>query len=441
MKLKEVKNKNYCATIAKISNIVELDNCDNVQAAIVLGSQVIVSKDTKKDDVGIFFPIECKLSDEYLSNNNLYRHVEKNKDNDKVGYFEDNGRLKAVKFRGNKSEGLFMPLESLDFISDKLNLKEGDDFDEINGIPICEKYIVKRSRMPGQGEGKKPIGRVSRLVDNQFRLHRDTEQLKRNIEYLKIDDLISITSKLHGTSAVFGNILVKRKLKLREKIARLFGVKIQETEYDLVYSSRKVVKNEYFFNKKSQEWRNAKEGYYGLNVWEKWANKIREFVPKGMSVYGEIVGYIAEDSFIQKGYHYGCENGESELYIYRITQTNEDGNVTELTRLQIDEFCKRNGLNATPLLYYGHAYDLYRSIEVDDNWPENFLAKLTADELFGMNDSMCTLNNNEVPAEGVVVRIEGLYNPTPFKLKNYAFLEHETKILDEGEEDIEESVE
>ena len=104
----KLTNKNYCATIVKITKLIDLDNCDNVIHANIFGNLVVVSKDTKVDDVGIFFPVECKLSDEYLSKNNLFRHSEKNVDTTKVGYFEDNGRIKAVKFRGNTSNGLFI---------------------------------------------------------------------------------------------------------------------------------------------------------------------------------------------------------------------------------------------------------------------------------------------------------------------------------------------
>lgn len=47
MSLKEPKNKNYCATVVEIKTLVPLDGCDFVQAAIIMGNQVIVSKDVK----------------------------------------------------------------------------------------------------------------------------------------------------------------------------------------------------------------------------------------------------------------------------------------------------------------------------------------------------------------------------------------------------------
>jgi hypothetical protein len=70
-------------------------------------------KKYKRRRYGIYFPVECKLSDEFLKNNNLYRHNEKNINIEKKGYFEDNGRIKAAKFRGHISNGFFIELESL----------------------------------------------------------------------------------------------------------------------------------------------------------------------------------------------------------------------------------------------------------------------------------------------------------------------------------------
>ena len=66
---------NYCATVIKIEKIVELENCDNVYAAIIMGNQVIVSKNIKVGDIGLFFPVETKLSKDYLSANNLYLYI------------------------------------------------------------------------------------------------------------------------------------------------------------------------------------------------------------------------------------------------------------------------------------------------------------------------------------------------------------------------------
>lgn len=432
MNIEKPRNINYCATIVKISNIVELENCDNVVAAIVSGYQIITGKDAKIGDIGVFFPVECKLSNEMLSNNNLYRNKEKNTDKAKGGYIEDNRRLKCVKFRGNKSEGLFMPIESLEWTGFDLEaLDVGIEFDKLNGKEICCKNIPKRNQSQTSSNKKKnKVARVSRMIENQFRLHVDTEQFKKNMWKVAPDTMISISRKIHGTSAVIGNILVKRKLSIGEKILNFIGIKIQQTEYDNVYSSRNVIKNEYFNP-------DGVEGFYGTNIWATWADKLKGVIPKGTTLYGEIVGYLPTGVFIQKGYDYKCEEGTSRFAVYRVTQTNEDGQVLEFTKPMIEEFCERAGLETVEYFFYGKARDIYPDIPNDDNWNDEFLARLEKDEDLGMNDIDCPLNSVSVPSEGIVIRIESMYNPNPMKLKNFRFYEFETKMLDEGVEDIE----
>ena len=179
MKLEKPENSNYAAVIAKVDNIVALDNCSNVQAAIILGNQVIVSKDVQKDTIGIYFPLECALSKEYMKNNNLHRDSTLNLDTTQKRYFETNGRVRCQKFRGNKSEGLFMPLDSLSFLlSDKISeLQLRDEFDKIEGVNICKKYVVKDFKTagaPGSKKGKGKAAQESKLVEGQFKFHDDT---------------------------------------------------------------------------------------------------------------------------------------------------------------------------------------------------------------------------------------------------------------------------
>ena len=157
MKINKPKNENYAAVVVQIKTIVPLENCDNVHAAIILGNQVIVDKSVKVGDIGLYFPLETQLSQQYLSNNNLYRKPELNVNPENKGYFEENGRIRCVKFRGHKSEGLFMPLRSIQFAyaySDG-DFNYGDTFDELEGTPICSKYVVKTNRTPGQPGNKK----------------------------------------------------------------------------------------------------------------------------------------------------------------------------------------------------------------------------------------------------------------------------------------------
>lgn len=255
--IKEPKNKNYCATVVEIKTLVPLANCDNVQYAIIMGNSVVVSKEVKIGDIGLFFPVETQLSKEYLSANNLYRKPELNSNPEEKGYFEENGRIRCVKFRQNKSEGLFMPHSSITFTgSEPLNV--GDEFDELKGIEVCKKYIPKNTRTSGAPGSKKDRSKKyeSKLVDGQFRFHSDTSMLYKNLHKFTPESLISVTYKLHGTSGISSYVLCKQPATWLNKAAVWFwnnivcGIipdkftfSLEEVGYDYLYSSRKVIKN------------------------------------------------------------------------------------------------------------------------------------------------------------------------------------------------------
>lgn len=439
MKLKTPKNINYCATIAKIDQIVQLNNCDNVVAAIVRGNQVIVQKDSKIGDIGVLFTIETRLSDKYCKENNLNSDPLMNSDQTKKGYISK-GRIKCVRFRTHKSEGLFMPLESLSsFIKNPNDLKVGDEFDQIDEEIICEKY-VPIIRQKGENNVKKykdGVPKFNRLVENQFKFHIDTAQLKKNIHNINPEDIISISEKYHGTSAIAGKILTNKKLNWKEKFSKFLGIEVKDKIYGLIYSSRSVIKNKYIeTNKDIIEKR--KKGELVKDIWEITAEELEPFIPNGITLYYEIVGYNPSGGSIQKmgnkTFHYGCSIAEHKSFIYRITSVNDSGDFTEYSFGQIKDFCRRNGLNCVKEYYYGLAKNLYKDIPINDNWQKSVLDKMQTD--FNL-EKMCELCNKEVPAEGVVVRVDNLYDDKAYKLKSYLFLEKETKELDSGSIDME----
>jgi hypothetical protein len=116
----------------------------------------------------------------------------------------------------------------------------------------------------------------------------------------------------------------------------------------MIYSSRKVIKNEYFDNRNG-------DGFYDCDVWLQTANNIYPYLKQGMTVYYEIVGYTENGQAIQKDYDYSCNIGENKTYIYRITYTGNDGNVYEFSAKQVQDWCKNNGFLAVPEYYYGYA--------------------------------------------------------------------------------------
>jgi len=452
MKLSINGNSNYTATVTTIKNIIPLENCDSICHSIIFGNYVIVSKDVQVGDVGIFFPVETKLSSLFLSSNNLYRNKELNSDKTKAEYFEDSGRIKCLRMRGNRSEGLFIPLTSLfAFISDVTTLhalEEGSSFDTVEGVTLCEKYVVYNKHVrTGNRNEKKSVKKISRIKSNQFRLHISTENLGRNIHKLKPENYIDLSVKCHGTSMVIGNILCNRELNWYEKILKKIGIKIEDSYYDTIYSSRKVIKNQ-FINKNATH-------YYSEDIWGVVANEIKHLIPKNITIYGEIVGYLSDNREIQKDYDYGCEKGKHDFYVYRMTSTNSDGDVIELPMIYVREWCKLVGIKVVPQLYYGSVIELFsylwlkHSSDTENNVKikrkygvKEYNSDLFLDLLYKEYlDKKCTICKNDCWAEGIVIRVENSLDIEVFKNKSPLFLEKETKNLDKGEENIEDNQE
>jgi len=332
-----------------------------------------------------------------------------------------------------------MPIESVQFAGG-LHFNTNDTFDEINGFEICRKYVIKHIHTPGTSgskKDKKSKKYESKLVENQFRFHQDTSMLYKNLHRIKPATYISITYKMHGTSGISSYILCKRHISIREKIGAVihnlytnitsFGkqsFKLTTTEYNYLYASRKVIKNE--------ELNTTAEHFYDANIWEITHNELKEFLQKGMTFYYEVVGYMPSGAAIQKDYDYGCEPMKHAIYIYRITYTNPDGKVFEFSSQQVQDFCHKNGLNPVTQLFYGTASEFSDERLTEDHWEAKFLE--TIKEKF--NEKDCYMCNNKVPEEGVVIRIDGM-DFEAYKQKSNRFYERETKLLDQGIEDIE----
>lgn len=414
MKIDKPENSNYAGTVVRIKNIIPLENCDNVVATPFFGLQAIVGKDHQVGDLGILFPTEAQLSDKFCFNNNLYRHGDKNKNPDEKGYIEDNRRIRAQKFRGHVSNALFMPLESLAWARVKAaDLVEGDEFDTLNGEEICRKYVVKQKAMRGQAAQEK---RYSRVDAKHMPEHYDTENFWKNREKIDAEKEVIVTQKLHGTSIRIGNTIVKRKLGIHEKLARVLGVKVQEQEHDYIFGSRKVVKDA---NNPNQV------HYYAEDIWTLEGKKLEGILPENYLVFAELLGYTPDGAEIQKNYSYGIPVRGTELYIYRIAIINDQGIVTDLSWDQVVEFCKLNGLKYVPEMWRGKLKDLVI---------EDFIDKRFFDD--GHRQCLSLGDNKDIVDEGVCVRSDGI-RPYILKAKSPKFLEHETALLDTGAEDLE----
>ena len=173
MKLTKAETNN--AIIAKLEDVRKHGNADRLKIATVCGNTVIVGLDAKDGDMVVYFDSNLKLSQQYLSANNLYSesYAGMNSDPTKWGYFGKSGRVKAQRFRGEISNGYPADLESLTkaVLIKYFNPKVGDVFTHINGVEICSKYIVGKEAK-GQ-KTKKPKSWFRRLFPKKPKIYTD----------------------------------------------------------------------------------------------------------------------------------------------------------------------------------------------------------------------------------------------------------------------------
>ena len=120
-------SENYCAQVIKLPAKVAVPGLDNLVQVTYQGNQCLVGKDSDPDISYLFIPSGAVLNDSFLHSNNLYRHSDKNSDTTKAGFFDNNGRVKAIKFKGVISTGFIIPLQSLRNITDNYFLPQLGD--------------------------------------------------------------------------------------------------------------------------------------------------------------------------------------------------------------------------------------------------------------------------------------------------------------------------
>ena len=397
----------YFGYITTLKNVRAHPNADRMKLAECFGNTVCVSLDAADGDVVIYFPTDGQLSVEYCEYNNLVRKKDEN-GNNIGGYLDpDKRNIRAIKLRGEKSDGLVMPLESLAFCFESnnpdvgvMNLSIGDRIDVVNGHEICKKYIPRSNPRRGSvSEGNK-TRKKKVAVAPLFVEHADTEQLAYNLGAFKPGDEIEITLKMHGTSqrTAYLPVIQPNRFHLEDSELKSILLKFMPVSkwrnklidkwctpiYDWGYVSgtRRTVLENY------------DGGYYGSNEFREQHSKFFEGkLWKGEEVYYEVVGFthtgapimascdnkkLNDKDFIKQygdttTFSYGCLpfgfevkeyeepwvmptmefKPKSDIYVYRMTMTNEDGDVVEYTPDFMRYRCEQMGVKTVPVLWNG----------------------------------------------------------------------------------------
>lgn len=427
----------HCGYVVRVTELRKHSNADKLNILTCFGNETAVSLDVKVGDLGIYFPSGLQLSAEFCDANHLCRKTQSGEPD--TGYMEpDKRNVKTIKLRGEASDGIYCGIQSLAPFGDISQLNVGDCIDIFNGHEICTKYIPRvRASHSGDGKGKNSVKKIRENIVPLFAEHVDTNQLEYNLAVFKPGDQIEITLKMHGTSQRTGYLPMLRGYKrtLWDKIYRRKGKPIYEWSY--VTGSRRVVLNDFT------------GGFYGSNQFrEPHAKFFEGKLWKGETVYYEVVGYtetgtpimgscnnskIQDKNFTKQygpvtEFSYGCESGQSDFYIYRITLTNEDGDVIEYTPDFMRYRCEQMGAKCVPVFWRGF-------LDEPDDWTqEDFnpgeYAKSIAQEYYDGPDPVGKTHVRE----GVVVRIVNRPKFEAYKLKNFSFKALSGIITDQASE-------
>lgn len=446
----------YCGFITTLKNVRPHPNADRMKLADCFGNTVCVGLDSAEGEIGVYFPVDGQLSVEFCQVHDLVRRKDEN-GNAAGGYLDpDKRNIKAVKLRGEKSDGLFMPISCLVFTGVNLDeINVGDTITTVNGHEICQKYIPRGNHGGASGRGGNRTRKYKEPIAPLFAEHADTEQLAYNLAAFKPGDEIEITLKMHGTSQRTGYLPVLQGYKRTffDWLFRRQGTPIYD--YGYVSGTRRVVLEDF------------DGGFYGSNEFREQHSKVFEGkLWKGETVYYEVVGFThtgqpimasANNSKIQDKefakqygketvFSYGCDpdgcvkdelakmivrgdedhntlivKKQSDIYVYRMTMTNPDGEVVEYTPDFMRYRCEQMGVKTVPVMWKGIIPSDGHDYPSAGDW-----IKSKAEAYYDGPD----LVGKTHVREGVVVRIINRPKFCAYKHKNFSFKVLEGLIKD-----------
>lgn len=456
----------YKAYVTILTNVRKHPNADRLLLADVFGNTVCVSTDYTENQLGVYFPTDGQLSVEFAEKNNLVRKKD-DAGNNIGGYMDpDKRNVTAIRLRGEKSDGLFLPISCLNYCyghgDASIELRAGDVIDGlVNGHEICCKYIPRSNARRGTVTEGNRTRKKKVATAPLFKEHADTEQLAYNLGAFKPGDLVEITLKMHGTSQRTGFLPVLMgyndspwcglrnawKTFIYDTFGKMFKMEEPYEEHDgdpvydygYVSGTRRTVLEDYA------------GGYYGSNEFREQHSKVFEGkLWKGETVYYEVVGFttagapimgdasnkkLNDKEFIKQygettRFSYGCspdgtkrmygedDQGrymidvavpQSDIYVYRMTMTNPDGEVVEYTPDFMRYRCEQMAVKTVPVFWTG-----FIDPGVED---AGEIVRQLAEQHYDGPDPVGKTHVRE----GVVVRIINRPKFAAYKHKNFSF--------------------
>ena len=453
----------YKAYVTYVTNIRPAANADRLNACEVFGNTTIIDKTITEDTLVLYLPSDGQISVEFGEKNNLFRRKDDAGNN--VGGFidPDKRNITAIRLRGNRSDGLVLPISALNYCyahgDASIELRAGDVIDGlVNGHEICCKYIPRSNTRRGTVTEGNRTRKKKVATAPLFKEHADTEQLAYNLGAFKPGDEIEITLKMHGTSQRTGYLPVLQGYvdtwpcrvgnalrHIMRKMGCYHGEDVHDGEpiydYGYVSGTRRVVLENY------------EGGFYGDNQFREQHSKTFEGkLWKGETVYYEVVGFttsgapimstasnskLQDKEFIKQYgketvFSYGCDpcdvcvdaclcyipKPQSDIYVYRMTMTNPDGEVVEYTPDFMRYRCEQMAVKTVPVFWKGIIPSFYEVVSEDGTLvTEGEWVKEKAEQFYDGPDPVGKTHVRE----GVVVRIINRPKFAAYKHKNFSF--------------------
>ena len=313
------------ATIRKITNIVPIENCDNIALAIVDGWTVIIKKsEFSIGDSCVFFEI-----DSFLPLEPRYEFLKKTtKFDGKEGY-----RIKTMKMKGVLSQGLALPLSMFPEVST-------NDDDVTNRLNVIKFDLEQFYGANTAGPRERKYGSFPTFIPK-------TDQPRiQNMTHMFLTHKATTfeeTLKLDGSSMTCYKI--PNKPTLFQRVLSFFGKQLPTHKFgvcsrnvDLKPSDNKVQTFDNF-GKKSVY---AQSDFWATAIKMDIENKL----PIGYAIQGELIG-----PQIQANHE---KVSSLDYFVFDVYDINKKQYLTPEARR---EFCKQNNIqhvpvtnpNATPL--------------------------------------------------------------------------------------------
>lgn len=226
-----------------------------------------------------------------------------------TGYL-DRGRVKTIRLRGNRSEGLTGPIEMIEpFLPKILKYESKPIFrNSICGVPGSKAKLFSRFNAPPAVISK--FYKMPNLLNAPYTF--------------KEGDEIQITEKIHGSNARLGHLK-------RPSMGLFFDIIFKLLFWITGY--KMFDKYQYYVGSHNRMLNRVDPSLYGKfnKTFDKY---LKNKIPKGYVFYGELYG-----PGIQKGFDYGLD----DLHI-RLFSAKHESDGEYIPRAELEELCAKHDL-------------------------------------------------------------------------------------------------